>query len=86
MILYSTTSSPEASLASNLQCATVLLNSLKAGTSPIELEVMNPAMKKLWMEAREAEVIGPVESGDLMIAKKGPRRVVRGKFSTSVIQ
>ena len=73
MILSSVTSSPEESLASNLQRDTVLLSSLSAGSKPMAPGQMRSHWKKLCSAERAAEVIGPVESGERMIAKKGAR-------------
>ena len=46
---------------------------------------MRPHWKKLWSALRAAEVIGPVDNGDRMIAKKGPRRVVKGSDRISSV-
>ena len=40
-------------------------------------------MKKAWSEAKAADVIGPVESGDLMSAKNGDSIVESGIRLTS---
>lgn len=73
IILSSTTSSPDESLASNLQCEMVLLNSARATSSAGDSDEMSPFTKKLWRDESAVEVIGPVESGDLRMAKKGVR-------------
>lgn len=83
MIFNSTTSSPEESLGSNLQCETVLLSSRRATSRATELGEMRPQVKNLWREERAADVMGPVERGDRMIAKKGPSIVGRGTVATS---
>lgn len=84
MILRRTTSSPDESLASNLQCDTVLLNSVRALSKPTEFAVIRPETKKLCKAERAVEVMGPVDSGERMIAKKGAKRVGSGKLFTSV--
>jgi len=74
LIIFSrTTSSPEESLVSNLQCETVLLRSTRACSRPIEVGAMSPQMKKVWRADNAADVIGPVERGDRIIAKNGAR-------------
>jgi hypothetical protein len=78
MIRSSTTSSPEESLASNLQCDTVLLSSTKAVSRERDWEDMRPHTKKLCKEASAADVMGPVDKGDRMMAKKGASKVVNG--------
>jgi hypothetical protein len=77
-ILKSTTSSPEESLASNLQCDTVLLSSAIPCSRDTESEDMMPTTKKLCKEDSALEVIGPVDSGDRIMAKNGARSVVNG--------
>lgn len=84
MILRRTTSSPDESLASNLQWETVLLNSVNALSNPTEFAVMRPEANKLCKAERAVEVMGPVDSGERMIAKKGAKRVGSGTLSTSV--
>lgn len=44
---------------------------------------MIPHRKKLWRDESAADVIGPVEKGERIIAKNGERRVVRGKVAMS---
>lgn len=78
MILSSVTSSPDESLASNLQRETVLLRSLSAGSRAKASGWSRPHWKKVCSDVSAADVMGPVESGERMIAKKGPRRVVTG--------
>jgi hypothetical protein len=75
-----TTSSPEESLASNLQFETVDESSARAISSDEESGAMTPAWKNVCRAERAADVIGPVDSGERMIAKKGARTVVRGIF------
>jgi hypothetical protein len=83
MIRSRTTSSPEESLASNLQCDTVLLNSVNAASRDTELEDIRLQTKKLCRDERAADVMGPVDKGDRMIAKNGAKRVGKGTFSMS---
>ena len=64
MIFRRTTSSPDESLASNLQCDIVLLNSISAVSSDLELGQIKPHTKKLCIADRAADVIGPVENGE----------------------
>lgn len=84
MILNKTTSSPELSLASNLHREAVLLSSERACPRPIELGLIRSHRKKLCRDDRAADVIGPVDSGDRIIAKKGARSVVSGKDRMSI--
>lgn len=84
MILNKTTSSPEESLASNLQCETVLLNSVSAGSNDIEFADIRPQAKKLCRDESAVDVIGPVDKGDRIIAKKGAKRVGSGRISMSI--
>lgn len=84
MILSKTTSSPDESLASNLQCDTVLLNSVSTTSRDTESEDIRPQTKKLCRDERAVDVIGPVDKGDRIIAKKGAKRVGSGKFSMSI--
>lgn len=84
MILSRTTSSPEESLASNLQWDTVLLNSVRAWSREGECAVMRPQTKKLCSADSAVDVIGPVDKGDRMIAKKGDNKVGSGRLSTSL--
>lgn len=84
MILRRTTSSPDESLASNLQCDTVLLNSVRALSKPTEFTVIRPETKKTCKAERAVEVIGPVDSGERIIEKKGAKRVGSGKLLMSV--
>lgn len=44
---------------------------------------MIPQRKKLWRDESAAEVMGPVESGERMMAKNGDRSVVNGKVVMS---
>lgn len=85
MILSSVTSSPDESLASNLQRETVLLRSLSAGSRANASGVNRPHWKKVCSDVSAAEVMGPVESGERMIAKKGPRRAVSGIVCRSAV-
>jgi hypothetical protein len=51
----------------------VLLSSTRACSSAIELEEMSPQTKRLCNADRAAEVMGPVDKGDRIMAKKGAR-------------
>jgi hypothetical protein len=84
MIFSKTTSSPEESLVSNLQCDTVLLSSIRAGSSDGAFKEMRPQTKKLCRDERAAEDMGPVDNGDRIMEKKGDRRVVNGKCVISI--
>ena len=84
MILRRTTSSPDESLASNLQWDTALLNSVRALSKPTEFAVIRPETKKTCKAERAVEVMGPVDSGERMIEKKGAKRVGSGRPSISV--
>ena len=84
MILSSVTSSPDESLASNLHLDTVLLSSLRQASREIAPGRIRSHWKKLCNDERAAEVIGPVDNGDRIMAKKGPIRVVRGNDRMSV--
>jgi len=83
IIFNKTTSSPEESLASNLQCDTVLLSSTRTVSKDVELTEMRPQTKKLCRAESAADVIGPVDNGERIIAKKGARRTGKGRISTS---
>jgi hypothetical protein len=84
MILSKTTSSPDESLASNLQCDTVLLNSVSATSKDTEVGDIRPQTKKQCNDEIAADVMGPVDKGDRIIAKNGAKRVGNGKLSTSI--
>ena len=84
MIFKRTTSSPDESLASNLQCDIVLLSSIKVASNALEFWEIKPHTKKLCNADSAAEVIGPVESGERRIAKNGERRPVSSASLTSV--
>lgn len=86
MIRYKTTSSPEASLASNLQCDTVLLSSASAASSSFLFSCTKPVVKNVWMDDKAAEVIGPVDRGDRIMAKNGANKVERGMSSMSLFK
>ena len=83
MMRYNTASSPDASLASNLQLDTVLLSSARTGSRSEASGEMNPDTKKVWIAANAAEVIGPVDSGERIKAKKGDNRDVSEIESSS---
>lgn len=81
MIRSRTTSSPDESLASNLQCETALLSSTRAVSKDTASGEMRPHTKKWWRECSAEEVMGPVDSGERMMAKNGARSVGRGMVS-----
>ena len=83
MILNRTTSSPEESLGSNLQWEMVALSSAKAVSTDGESNVIKPDKNMECSEDNAAEVIGPVDSGERMIAKKGERREDKGMLRMS---
>jgi hypothetical protein len=83
MILKRTTSSPDESLGSNLQWEMVALSSARAISKDGESNVIRPDMNRECNEDNVAEVIGPVDSGERMIAKNGERRVDKGTLRTS---
>jgi hypothetical protein len=83
MIRRRTTSSPEESLASNLQRDTVLLSSTKAVSREREPEDMRPQTKKLCRAESAAEVMGPVDNGERIMAKKGANKVGKGTVDMS---
>ena len=78
MILNRTTSSPDESLGSNLQWEMVALSSAMAFSTDSESKVIKPDKNRECKEDSAAEVIGPVDSGERMIAKKGERREDKG--------
>ena len=78
MILRRTTSSPDESLASNLQLERALLNSARELPSEMASWWKSLHRKKLCRAVRAAEVIGPVDSGERMIARNGERSVPIG--------
>ena len=83
MILNRTTSSPDESLGSNLQWEMVALSSARAFSADGESKVIKPDKNTECNEDSAAEVIGPVDSGERMIAKKGERREDNGMFRMS---
>lgn len=83
MIFSRTTSSPEESLASNLQLDRELLSSASAAWSETDVGLNRPHRKKLWRAVNAVEVMGPVDKDERMIARKGERRVLRGNECTS---
>ena len=83
MILDRTTSSPDESLGSNLQWEMVALSSARAFSTDGESNVIKPDKNIECNEDNAAEVIGPVDSGERMIAKKGERREVKGMLRMS---
>ena len=84
MIFKRTTSSPEESLASNLQLDNALLSSESAAWSETEVEQKRPHRKKLWRDVSAVEVMGPVDNGERMMARNGERSVLRGNECTSM--
>jgi hypothetical protein len=78
MIFKRTTSSPEESLASNLQCETVLLSSTSVGSKDSEVADIRLQTKKLWRAESAADVMGPLDRGERIRAKKGPISPGRG--------
>lgn len=84
MILSMTASSPDESLASNLQFEMVELSSASAESRSTVEGDMRPQTKKLCNAERDADVIGPVDRGDRMMAKNGARMVLRDSFPTSM--
>lgn len=78
MILNRTTSSPDESLGSNLHCDMVALSSASAFSTDGESNVIKPDKNMECNEDSAVEVIGPVDSGERMIAKKGERRDDKG--------
>lgn len=83
MILNRTTSSPDESLGSNLQWEVVALSSARAISTDGESNVIKPDKNMECNEDNAAEVIGPVDSGERMIAKKGERREDKGMLRMS---
>jgi hypothetical protein len=78
MIFNRTTSSPDESLGSNLQWETAELSSRRAISSAGDSGVIRPHENSECRDVNAADVIGPVESGERMIAKNGDKRVVKG--------
>ena len=62
----------------------MLLNSVNAASKDGEVGDISRQTKKQCREARDADVMGPVDKGDRMIAKNGAKRTGSGKLSTSV--
>ena len=60
-----------------------MLSSARATSRSFELALTNPVTKNVCKADSAAEVIGPVESGERMIAKKGLNSVVSGRSSRS---
>jgi hypothetical protein len=83
IILSSTTSSPDVSLASNLQCDTVLLRSASATSAESAVGEMSPHANKLCNEDNAADVMGPVDRGERIMAKNGANSSVSGIAETS---
>lgn len=87
MIFNRTTSSPEESLASNLQLDSALLSSESPAWSEIAVGQKRPHRKKLWRDVSAVEVMGPVDKDERMMARNGERSVLRGneRASTRVV-
>lgn len=83
MILNKTTSSPDESLGSNLQWEMVALSSARAFPTDGESNVIKPDRNRECSEDNATEVIGPVDSGERIIAKNGERREERGTLRMS---
>lgn len=83
IILRRTTSSPEESLGSNLQWDTVLLSSASATSAEGASGEIKPHANKLCKDVKATEVMGPVDNGDRIMAKKGVRRSKRGMADMS---
>lgn len=83
MILKRTTSSPDESLGSNLQWEIVALSSARAFSTEGESRVIKPDKNMECNEVNAVDVIGPVDSGERMIAKKGERRDDKGMLRMS---
>jgi len=83
MILKRTTSSPDESLGSNLQWEIVALSSASAFSTDGESRVIKPDKNMECNEDNAVDVIGPVDSGERMIAKKGERRDDKGMLRMS---
>ena len=62
----------------------MLLSSVRAASNDTELIEMRPQTKKLCRAESAADVMGPVERGERMMAKKGARRSGKGTVSISV--
>lgn len=76
-IRSSTTSSPEESLASNLQCEMAELTVARATSTDGSFFRKRPQVKKECRAERAADVMGPVDRGERMIERKGARISVR---------
>jgi hypothetical protein len=50
----------------------------------MEFAEMSPHTKKLCKEDSAAEVIGPVDRGDLIMAKNGASKSGNGRLATSI--
>src|SRR6266478_349917 len=70
-IRSNTTSSPEESLASNLQWETDELTAARATSTDGSLFKKRPQEKKECRADRAADVIGPVDKGERMMERKG---------------
>ncbi len=61
-----------------------MLRSTRAWSRPAALGDIRSDRKKLWRAESAAEVIGPVDSGERIMAKKGASSVVNGISRRSV--
>ena len=61
----------------------MLLRSTSALSRETEFAVIKPHTKKLCNDERAVDVIGPVESGERIRERKGPRSKGSGKVSMS---
>jgi hypothetical protein len=82
-ILSMTASSPEELVASNLQFETTVLNSAKAALRFGDAGDIMPETNRLWSADKAAEVMGPVDNGERIIAKNGERIVGSGTVNIS---
>jgi hypothetical protein len=82
-IRSNTTSSPEESLASNLQWETEELTATRATSTDVSLFKKRPQEKKECRAERAADVMGPVDRGERMMERKGAIISVRDMDETS---
>lgn len=69
-----------------MQCEIVLLRSINATSIARESGEIKPHVKKLCIADNAAEVMGPVDSGERSIEKKGDRRSGSSVSRTSEYQ
>jgi hypothetical protein len=82
-ILSMTASSPDAFVASNLQFDTTFDSSASPTSASEDVGDIIPDTSRLCRAESAMDVIGPVESGERMIAKKGASKVGSGIAATS---